>query len=56
MCAQCMGTAAVAVGAAAGFRAYAAARFGSLLGARRLRFLSAALLTGALVLASVSLG
>jgi hypothetical protein len=56
MCAQCIGTAAVAVGSAAGLRAVAASRAPRWLTPARLKVLTAALLTVAVVAAGIRVG
>jgi hypothetical protein len=56
MCAQCMSTAAVAVGAAGGLRAWLAARQPGWLTDRRLRAATAALLSLAVLAAGVWAG
>jgi hypothetical protein len=53
MCAQCMATAATATAAATGLRAWAAARSPAWLTQRRLRALTAALLTVAVLAAAI---
>jgi hypothetical protein len=56
MCAQCMATAAVAVGAASGLRAWLAARQPAWLTARRLRAATIGLLAVALIAAGIGVG
>jgi hypothetical protein len=56
MCAQCMGTAMVAVGTASGLRAFVAARRFSWLTARRLRGLTFVLAFGAVIASATLVG
>jgi hypothetical protein len=56
MCVQCIGTAAVAVGAASGIRAWLALRSPAWLTAGRTRALTAALLTVAVLASGLSVG
>ena len=56
MCASCMATAASATAAATGLRAWVAARAPAWMTPRRLRALTAALLTTAVVFAAVGAG
>jgi hypothetical protein len=56
MCAQCMGTAVVAVGTASGVRAFVAARRFSWLTPRRLRALTSVLAFGAVIASATLVG
>jgi hypothetical protein len=56
MCAQCMASAATAVAGATGIRAWLAARGYAWVTPRRLRFMTGALLTVAVVAAGIGLG
>jgi hypothetical protein len=56
MCAQCMGAAAAMVGSAGGLRAWLAIRSPAWLTPRRMRVITAALLSGAVVASGISAG
>jgi hypothetical protein len=56
MCVQCIGTAAVAVGTASGIRAWLALRSPAWLTGGRMRALTAALLTVAVLASGLSVG
>jgi hypothetical protein len=56
MCAQCMGTAVLAVGTASGLRAFVAARRFSWLTPRRLRALTFVLAFGAVIASATLVG
>ena len=56
MCMQCAASAATAVGAASGIRVWLASRGGALLTPRRMRFVTIALLTAAVVVSGLGLG
>jgi hypothetical protein len=56
MCVQCIGTAAATVGAASGIRAWLALRSPAWLTARRMRALTAGLLSIAVLAAGLSVG